>query len=67
MELNSNYDYSSITSFGDLFYDCNSLESIPSNATNMNFMFSGCCNIDNYDFSTIKNEQFKEKYPELFI
>ena len=72
-------DTSNVTSMNGMFYRCESLETIPlldtSKVTCMSYMFKGCDNLINidpfnfhlYDFSTIKNELFRKKYPELFI
>ena len=72
-------DTSKVTNMIGMFYRCESLETIPlldtSKVTCMSYMFYGCDNLINidpfnfhlYDFSTIKNELFRKKYPELFI
>ena len=70
---------SNVTKMGRMFRNCESLETIPlldtSKVTSMRYMFEDCDNLINidpfnfhlYDFSTIKNELFRKKYPELFI
>jgi len=78
-ELNSNFDYSSVTDMSRMFYSCSSLESVPLFCTSkvkyMFHLFNNCSklkyidayNYTKFDFSRSNTTQLKAKYPELFI
>jgi len=67
-ELNSKYDYSSITDMSVPSLDT-------SNCLSMKDMFRVCDNLSEidpynfelYDFTNLKNPLFRNKYPEFFI
>lgn len=48
-EVPSSYDFSDITDFMSMFYDCNKLTTIPqintSNGTDFSYMFAKCANL----------------------
>ena len=72
-------DTSQVKYMNSMFSGCKSLREIPfldtSNVTNMNAMFSGCESLETidpdlfplYDFSEVKSNKLRKKYPEIYI
>ena len=58
-ELDSKYDYSSITNMSYMFFGCKLLNTIPllntSNVTNMRYMFSGCKSLETIPLMNTSN------------